>query len=179
MNDKIIEAIKIDNVDLFRLLFSYKKIKDGLQSTKEYDQLKWENFITRNQLGLPDSKLSYDDYYDYIITKKNRPEISDINISDLISYDKFIYLFRPSIFLDLCSEYNAYNIFKEYLQEIFKFSEYISGDSIEDYSIDNRMKTNSAIMQGKFDKRIEFLMNFSNGYIDSFPIHLWKTYSNY
>ncbi len=134
MNDKIIEAIKIDNVDLFRLLFDYVKIFDSIENFDEYKQLIRETIFSCVYLDYG-IEIKYKEYKENTYFKEKTKLYIDDNVfihldccEDLFENGfVFKYLFKPSLFLDLCVEYKAYNIYNDYTKHIVLYNKLRTG----------------------------------------------------
>ncbi len=129
MNPNIFEAIKSDNLDLFKLLFDYRRILDDIITNEEdYTQLIYETYITTLFLYNGCTHHTPPKNKDYLYVKEIINSIKIIpnlnNAKSNVVYNKFKFLFNPSKFLDLCIEFNSIYIFTEYMNEIVNYNYY-------------------------------------------------------
>ncbi len=102
MNTNIIEAIKTNNLDLFKLLFDYNKLDISVENSSQlYDEV------------LLSMKRMYDPW-----TYKGIAKITT-----------FKYLFNPNDFLDLCFEYKSNDILLDYMIQTRDFGKKLAGDN--------------------------------------------------
>ncbi len=122
MNSNIIEAIKTDNLDLFKLLFDYRRILNKVVekgSEIYYCQLIYETNVSSLYLYPINYKIPKECFISDIVEFIDSIKIQAIfECYNFINND-FKYLFKPSEFLDLCIEYNSINIFIEYINQIY------------------------------------------------------------
>ncbi len=171
--EKIMEAIKTNNLDLFRLLYDYRKIFDSVEDD-DYIQLIRETKISYRYLtGEILDKNNIDSEIIKIVKKKDIQILKEDQENIIEFRFLFRFLFKPSEFLDTCVENKAYAICKDYIDSMSMFySCYIS-----DMDLMIQQSLGNSIIFTKdnvIDRRIKFL-NKNNSFYNSFrcPI-LWN-----
>ncbi len=165
MNPEIIKAIKYNNIDLFRLLFNYKRLFDELKED-DFIQLIYETIVTEKYLPfryIPNDKLELK------IKKLIMNRINNIS-SESEPNLKFRYLFNPSEFLDLCTKYTSHDVYNDYIDSLSVYARSyiipINFPKIHDgYNYDSRIERN--VM------RLEFLNEVRTVKLMSYPA-IWN-----
>ncbi len=99
MNSNIIESIKSDNLDLFKLLFDINKIDIKKLSKDDFEQLY-------------DELLQAIHYINYPKHKKH-----------IKLCEEFKYMVNPKEFLELCDKYNSKYILNDYNIQIHQLGQ--------------------------------------------------------
>ncbi len=140
MDDKIIEAIKSDNLDLFKLLFDYKRILlDILDRDDANDlyQLIGETMKIRLCMFFIKDEEEYNYSLDFLKLIKNNIKNKFINRKFSIKSNEFQrsetfkFLYDPKEFFILCKNYNSAKIFSDYLFEIDLYHKIYARDRSE------------------------------------------------
>ncbi len=168
MNTNIFEAIKSDNIDLFRLLFEYRRLFDSITNFDEYKQIIQETSYSCICLAYHtgSKNLFVKEIKEYLRqnNKVYNKENTIIACTDeFYRHNKytFKYLFDPILFLDLCIKYNSVNIYKDYIDTImlyqFAMETYIS---LKFYIQMCKYDENKISLKNK--SRLDFIYKFSD-----------------